>query len=327
MIAAPSSPGAHAGGRDSPEAKSAPERAPTPGAKSAPEVLPTPGPEPQTMTPTANAVMAQAQSENFPVALRLLGGRVRTHLLAVYGFARLADELGDSFAGDRLAALDRLEEDLDRAFHGEAEHPLLRRLQPTLRECELPREPFLRLIEANRIDQRVSRSETWEQLRGYCERSANPVGELVLGVVGQATPSRVALSDQICTALQLIEHCQDVAEDLAAGRVYLPAEDLAHFGCTLTDLSGPHALRAAARDARSSSAPAHAACSARGAPLIGGAARRKRLRLAVAAFLAGGRAALEAIERAGYEVLAGPPQAGAARRLRALARTLVGRGR
>ena len=115
------------------------------------------------------------------------------------------------------------------------------RLQPTLRECALPREPFARLIEANRVDQRVSRYETWEQLRGYCGLSADPVGELVLGVLGLATPARIALSDSICTALQLTEHCQDVAEDFAAGRVYLPAEDLARFGCTTAELAGEHA--------------------------------------------------------------------------------------
>ena len=98
---------------------------------------------------------------------------------------------------------------------------------PTLRECALPREPFARLIEANRTDQRVARYESWEQLRSYCALSADPVGELVLRVLGRATPERIALSDSICTALQLAEHLQDVAEDVAAGRFYIPAEDLA----------------------------------------------------------------------------------------------------
>ncbi len=275
--------------------------------------------------PAAGAVMAHAQSENFPVASRLLARRVRAHLLALYGFARLVDELGDSFAGDRLTALDWLQLDLDRAYRDEAEHPLLRRLQPTLRECELPREPFVRLIEANRADQRVSRYDTWEQLRGYCELSANPVGELVLGVFGQATPSRVARSDEICTALQLTEHCQDVAEDLTRGRVYLPAEDLARFGCTIADLSGPHA-GGPLRDTLAFECSRARELLARGAPLIG-ELRGVRERLAVAAFVAGGRAALDAIEHAGFDVLAGPPRAGAARRLLALVRTLVERRR
>src|SRR5207302_9548273 len=137
-----------------------------------------------TGAPRAEAVMARARSENFPVASRMLPRAARSHLLAVYGFARLVDELGDALAGDRLAALDWLEEDLDRAFSGRAEHPLLVRLQATLRECALPREPFARLIEANRVDQRVARYETWEQLRGYCALSADPVGELVLRIFG-----------------------------------------------------------------------------------------------------------------------------------------------
>jgi squalene synthase HpnC len=269
--------------------------------------------------------MARAQGENFPVASRLLGRRLRAHLLALYGFARLVDELGDSFAGDRPAALDQLEGDLDRAYRGEAEHPLLRRLQPTLRECGLPREPFLRLIEANRVDQRIGRYDTWEQLRGYCELSANPVGELVLGVFGQASPARVARSDQICTALQLTEHCQDVAEDMARGRVYLPAEDLDRYGCTIAELSSRHA-GGPLRDTLAFECSRARGLLARGAPLIR-ELHGVRERLAVAAFVAGGRAALDAIERAEYDVLAGPPRAGAARRLLTLLRTLVERSR
>ena len=282
--------------------------------------------EAPTGAPGADVVMARAQSENFPVASRVLSRRARTHLLAIYGFARLVDELGDSARGDRLGALDWLEEDLDRAYEGRAENPLLSQLEPTLRECSLPREPFIRLIEANRVDQRVSRYETWEELRGYCALSADPVGELVLGVFGLRTPVRVALSDSICTALQLAEHCQDVAEDFAAGRVYLPAEDLARFGANTAELGGEHAgepLRAVIgfEIARARGLLAD------GAPLIGEV--RGRAKLAVAAFVAGGRAALEAIERAGCDVLPGPPRATRARQLLGLVKTLAeqrGRG-
>jgi squalene synthase HpnC len=269
--------------------------------------------------PTAEAVMARAQSENFPVASRVLPRRARTHLLAVYGFARLVDELGDSADADRLAALDWLEGDLDRAFQGRAEHPLLARLAPTLRECALPREPFARLIEANRVDQHVSRYETWEQLRGYCALSADPVGELVLGVLGMATPARIALSDSICTALQLTEHCQDVAEDLARGRVYLPLEDLECFGCTSADLAAEHA-GAPLRAVLAFEVARARGLLAEGAPLI--RELRGRAGLAVAAFVAGGRSALEAIERADYDVLGGPPRTARARRMMAFAVTL-----
>lgn len=275
------------------------------------------------------AVIGLASGENFPVASRVLPKRIRGHLLALYGFARLVDEIGDGSSGggtrERLEALDALEADLDRAFDGRAEHPLLRRLEPTLRECRLPREPFARLIEANRVDQRVLRYETWDELLGYCALSANPVGELVLGVFGQASPDRIARSNQICTALQLAEHCQDVAEDRDRGRIYLPAEDLARFDCAEADLSAAHA-----------GAPVRAVIAFevrrarelldRGATLIG-ALHGLRERLAVAAFVAGGRSALGAIERAEYDVLAGPPKAGTGRRLLAFAGTLAERHR
>lgn len=278
--------------------------------------------------PAAEAVMARAASENFPVASCVLPRRVRAHLLAVYGFARLVDELGDADAGggtqERLAALDWLEQELERAFRGEAEHPLLVEVAASVRECGLAREPFARLIEANRVDQRVSRYETWAQLRGYCALSADPVGEIVLGVLGLATPERVALSDSICTALQLAEHCQDVAEDLARGRIYLPAEDLRRFGCGEAELDAAHAGGPLRQVLAFELARARTLMED-GAPLI--AELRGRPRLAVAAFVAGGRAAVEAIERAGYDVLASPPRAGRARRAATLVRTISSAGR
>ena len=275
--------------------------------------------------PTPDAIMARAHSENFPVASRLLPRRARGDLWAIYGFARLVDELGDSDAGgggpeQRLAALDWLETELDRAFAGRAEHPLLVALEPTLRRCELAREPFVRLIEANRTDQRVSMYDTWEQLRGYCALSADPVGELVLAVLGLSTPARIVLSNSICTALQLTEHCQDVAEDYARGRVYLPREDLERFGCAHEDLGAAHAGEGLRNVLAFEVARARELFDD-GAALV--AQLRGRPRLAVAAFVAGGRAALDAIERARYDVLGGPPPVAARRRLVALARTLA----
>ena len=283
--------------------------------------------------PSAAEVMARAGGENFPVASRVLPRRSRAHLLALYGFARLVDELGDGGGGspaDRLAALGWLQEELERAYDGRARHPLLIRLQATLRACALPREPFLRLIEANRVDQRVARCETWEQLLGYCELSANPVGELVLGVFGKATPERVALSDRICTALQLAEHWQDIAEDFARGRIYLPREDRARFGCEEGELAADDERRGAQASWRLRGLLAFEvartrALLAQGLELI--ALLRGRERVAVAAFAGGARAALDAVERAGYDVLAAPPQASRTRRLGATAALLAGRRR
>jgi squalene synthase HpnC len=296
--------------------------------------------------PDAREVMGRTAGENFPVATRALSRHDRRHLLAIYGFARLADELGDALVGDRLAALDWLHHEVERAYAGDARHPLLRALAATIAECKLPRAPLLRLIEANRVDQRVARYETWEQLRSYCALSANPVGELLLCVFGRWSPARVTLSDRVCTALQLVEHLQDVREDVRRGRIYLPAEDLARFGCSHEDLTrlveddrGSSDERAAAVS-RSNPRAGHGeeqlgrlretiefeAGRARellgaGAPLVASIAGRPKL--AVAAFVAGGRAALQAIEHARFDVLDGVPRASRPRRLRMLVDVLA----
>jgi squalene synthase HpnC len=270
--------------------------------------------------PRAEAVMARAQSENFPVASRLLPRRSREDLLAVYGFARLADELGDTLEGDRPAALDWLELELERAFAGSAEHPLMVRLQRTVARCSLTPSPFLRLIEANRQDQRKHAFATWLELREYCALSADPVGEIVLGVLGLATPSRIACSDSICTGLQLTEHCQDVAEDRARGRVYLPREDLEQFGADIAELDAAHA-GPALREVLAFEVDRARALFREGRPLI--AELRGTARIAIAAYAAGGEAALDAIERSGYDVLGGPPPVTRVKRTAKLLGTLL----
>src|SRR5205809_866343 len=180
------------------------------------------------------SVARRARTENFPVASLLFPRRLRPHLRAVYGFARLVDILGDEVEGDRLAALDELERELDACYGGEPTWPVMRALQPTIREFDLPREPFLRLIEANRIDQRVSEYETWADLKRYCVHSADPVGRLVLGVLGRAEdPEAVALSDDVCTGLQLVNFLQDVPRDLALGRVW-PSRRSRHDACVVS---------------------------------------------------------------------------------------------
>jgi len=268
--------------------------------------------------PGAEDVLALAPHENFAVASLLLGPRTRRHLLAIYGFARLVDQLGDEVAGDRLELLDAFEVDLDRAFDGSPEHPLLRRLAATIHELGLPRAPFARLIDANRRDQRQAVYETFDELVDYCDLSANPVGELVLLVFGSATPRRIALSDRVCTALQLIEHWQDVAEDARRGRVYLPAEDRQRFGVGAEELtaataSGPLRRLLAFEVERAGK------WLDDGAPLVGTLGGRARL--AVAGYVGGGRATIEALAAAGYDALAATPTATSAAKLRASFRT------
>jgi squalene synthase HpnC len=256
--------------------------------------------------PDAAAILPLAAEENFTVASLLVGRRSRAHLTAIYGFARLVDQLGDEVEGDRLAILDAFEQDLHRVFDGEPQHPLLQRLVPTVRECAMPREPFLRLIEANRRDQRKSTYETFDELVDYCDLSANPVGELVLHVFDAATPERIALSDRVCTALQLAEHWQDVGEDFRRGRVYLPGEDRRRFGVEDGEL-GAASAGSALRGLLAFETERGRRLLHEGAPLVG--TLRGRARIAVAGYVGGGRATFDAIERAGFDVLSSTPRA------------------
>ncbi|MBM4437575.1 MAG: squalene synthase HpnC [Actinobacteria bacterium] len=272
-----------------------------------PAAPPTLGPSesPPHMTPLDAAVMRQAARENFPVAAWFLPRRVRRDLLNLYGFARLTDDLGDEAAGDRGALLDWLEGELRAVYAGLPTHPAMRRLRATVRRFDLPATPFQRLIQANRQDQTVRRYPTYAELAGYCALSANPVGHLVLYVLGAATPDRIELSDRVCTGLQLVEHWQDVAEDFAMDRVYLPQDELSRFGVSEDDLAARRPSPAFRRLMAFEVARAQALLG-EGAPLA--ATLRGRARIAVAAFVEGGRAALRAIEQADYDVLTQSPR-------------------
>jgi squalene synthase HpnC len=218
----------------------------------------------------------------------------------VYGFARLVDTLGDEAEGDRDALLDALEQELD----GPPTVPVMRRLHATIAACGLPREPFARLIEANRRDQRTTRYETWDDVREYCSYSAEPVGRIVLGIYGRADePELVAASDDVCTGLQLVNFLQDPPRDLALGRVYLPQEDLRRHGVADGDLAGPWSERVAALLAFE---------AARARPLLErgiglGASLGGRTGRSVALFARGGLAALGALERAHWDVFTTRP--------------------
>ncbi len=244
--------------------------------------------------PTREQVLPQARSENFTVASALLGRRRARHLMAIYGFARLVDDVGDEADGDRGALLDLVGEELARAFAGtdKPEHPLMRELAPTIHECSMPIGPFERMIEANRRDQVVTRYETFAQLYDYCMLSAAPVGELVLHVFEATTPARVALSDRVCAGLQVVEHLQDIAEDFGNGRVYMPSEDLMHFGMAESELAGPPS--AALRTLISFEGTRARALLGCGAPLA--RTLPPGPRFAVAGFVAGGFHALDQLE-------------------------------
>jgi squalene synthase HpnC len=246
-------------------------------------------------------VAARARTENFPVASLLFPRELRPHLRAVYGFARLVDILGDEIEGDRLAALDELERELDACYGGEPTWPVMRVLRPTIRACDLPRDPFWRLIECNRIDQRVAEYETWADVKEYCTYSADPVGHLVLGVLGRLDePELVAASDDVCTGLQLVNFLQDVPRDLELGRIYMPAEDRRRFG--VTELAAQNEPLKQLLAFESERAEALLAGGERLRRALGG-----RLGRAVGLFARGGLAALDALRRADYDVFTRRP--------------------
>jgi squalene synthase HpnC len=259
-------------------------------------------------------VAARARTENFPVASLLFPRVYRPALRAIYGFARLVDTLGDEWEGDRLAALDELEVQLDACYgSGSPQWPVMRELAPVIENCGLPREPFARLIEANRMDQRISEYESWDDLREYCRHSADPVGRLVLTVIGRAVDWQlVAWSDDVCTGLQLVNFLQDVPRDLELGRVYLPAADRRHFGVTILDRPNEPLTRLFEFEADRASGLLASGEQLREA--IG-----RRTGKAVGLFARGGQAAVDALRDAHWDVFTRRPRPSRAR----LARTAV----
>ncbi len=275
----------------------------------------------QPSLPALEAVLEKAAHENFRVAPGFLPNRLRADLTAIYGYARFVDDVGDETgpAGEqRLALLDLVDADLSAVFEGRQPRlPAVVALTDGIHGGRFTEEPLRRLVEANRLDQRATRYATFDDLRYYCTLSADPVGRLVLGAIGLATPERVALSDQVCTGLQLVEHWQDVAEDFARGRIYLPQEDLHQFGVTEDDLAAPRATPSLRSLIAFESARARGLLDA-GVPLTRSIPGRAKV--AIAGFVGGGRAALGAIAAVRYDVLPGAPKATKTR----LARGVVG---
>ncbi|WP_073390775.1 squalene synthase HpnC [Jatrophihabitans endophyticus] len=262
--------------------------------------------------------------ENFPVALRALPRAVRDDLAATYVFARFVDEIGDSAPGGpdaRLALLDLVTADLD-ALPERATLPPVAGLARMVTEHDVPLDPFRELVEANRLDQRRSSYADLAELLGYCRLAAAPVGRIVLYRAGAADDRSIARSDDVCAALQILEHCQDVGEDARAGRVYLPQDSLAAERVAPERLRGgitPPGLRrvVAEQVARSRE------LLRSGPPLVRGL--HGWARLAVAGYVAGGLATADALDAADHDVLAVAVRPSTARTLRHALRLLAGR--
>ena len=235
----------------------------------------------------------------------LLPRPLRQHVYAVYAFCRHVDDLGDEAPGDRLRLLDDWQAELERCYHSMPSHPILVALRETIRRFAIPPQPFLKLIEANRMDQRTSRYRTFEELRHYCDHSANPVGHLVLYLFGYADAERQGLADATCTALQLTNFWQDIAIDLGKGRVYIPQEDMARFGYSEEELK-QGIVNTAFRTLMAFEIGRTRELFAKGLGLLDRVGGRLKVNLKL--FSLGGLAVLEALERNDYDVFRRRPQ-------------------
>jgi squalene synthase HpnC len=250
--------------------------------------------------------LARSHYENFTVASVLLPRHLLRHFHAVYAYCRWADDLADETRGgaEALGLLQWWREELLACYQGQARHPVFVALQETVHRFRIPPQPFLDLLSAFEQDQRVQRYRTFDELRDYCRRSANPVGRLVLYLSGAFDESRAALSDHVCTALQLANFWQDVGRDLAIGRVYLPQEDCKHFGYAEEDLQRRR-FTSQFSELMRFEVDRTRDLFYRGLPLV--SLVPGPVRADVELFIHGGLAILRKIEECGYDVWAARP--------------------
>jgi hydroxysqualene synthase len=249
---------------------------------------------------------ARAHTESYPVASRFVPPELRQHMVALYAFARSADDFADEpeYEGRRTEALDRWEEALVRCSHGEAEHPVFVALADTIDKRDLPIPPLTDMLTAFRMDLEVRRYATFQALRGYTVRSADPVGRLLLALFGYRDAALVRYADELSTALQLTNFWQDVAADAARDHIYIPAEDLHHFGVSEPDVKALR-LTPALRDLLRFEVTRTRALYERGRPLLEKVGKDLRMELTLIWLV--GTTILDKIEAAGYDVFAHRP--------------------
>ncbi len=250
--------------------------------------------------------LAQSHYENFHVGSWFLPKALRPHFYCLYAYCRISDDLGDEVGNpaQSLALLDLWGRELDACYEGRARHPVFVALAETIRACGIPREPLADLLVAFRQDQTVTRFASRKDLLNYCRYSANPVGRLVLYTCGEQSEEHFRLSDLICAGLQLANSWQDVRQDIARGRIYLPQEDMRRFGVTdqtiVSGIATPEfraLMRFEVDYARS--------LFEQGRSLIGRV--RRELSVDLDLFSRGGVEILRAIERQDYDVLRARP--------------------
>lgn len=261
--------------------------------------------------------LARTHYENFLVASRLVPARIRQHFYNIYAYCRWADDLSDEVADPQrsLGLLDWWSEQLRLCYRGRSTHPVLVALADTIEQFEIPDKPFLDLLHAFRQDQRVHDYETFDQLLGYCQNSADPVGHLVLRLGRCHNRQTVPLANSICTGLQLTNFLQDVRRDFEAGRIYLPRESRRRFGYH-DEMFGRHEFNDAFQSLMRFEVERAESFLKRGLPLA--ELVPDWLRVDIHLFVQGGLAILDAIQRQHYNVWRRRPAIGKWRKLKML---------
>jgi squalene synthase HpnC len=282
---------------------------PPPAPATLPWLEPEPGPWSVTRAYEYCEEFARAHHESFPVASRLVPAEMRRHLFALYAFARAADDFADEpqYEGRRTEALDVWQEELNRCFHDDAQHPVFIALQDTISRRDLPLPPFDDLLHAFRTDMAVRRYSNFTTLRAYTAHSADPVGRLLLALFGYTDPELARFADEISTALQLTNFWQDVAADAARDHIYLPEEDLHFFGVTEADIKALKPTKPI-RDLLRYQVARTRALFERGRPLLGRLNNDLKLELALIWLI--GNALLDKIEDADFDVFTTRPAIG-----------------
>ncbi len=246
-------------------------------------------------------ILATSHYENFPLVSWLLPKGLHQHFYNVYAYCRWADDLGDE-VGDTAKSLELLawwRGELAGCYAGQTRHPVFVALRGTIDAFSIPKQPFEDLISAFEQDQTIREYDTFERLRDYCRRSADPVGRLVLYLCREFTDENVAWSDSICTGLQLANFWQDVARDFDIGRIYLPREDYERFGYRLEDFHA-RLINPAFLDLMKFEVDRTRKLLTDGLPLV--EQLPGRLQVDIDLFAHGGLRILQRIERIGYRV-------------------------
>lgn len=269
--------------------------------------------------------LCRARHHNYPVASFFTRSKLRKHIWAMFAFARVADDFADEpiYEGRRARELDRWEEQLLDAYRGRVEHPVFVALADTVKRFALPITEFRALISGFRTDLDVRRFATFGDLRSYTSQAAEPVGHLLLYIGGYRSPSLHSFANDLATGLAFARLLQDVHADWLRGRIYLPGEDLMHFGVSEADIA-----------ARSESAQVGAlvryqvartrALFERARPLVDAVGADLAVELAL--MWHGGMRILDKTAHVGRHLLAHPPRLHSADKALAMSRALAWRG-